>query len=764
MNLKTFIKIRKQHVLLGLVFGFIMILLPIHWTMAGLGTMMIGAVKFMVFAYLSTVFIVLVPISLALFKLSEIVLTWSINPESFGNITDNIFVITAWGMVRDFSNMFFVLIFVAIGIATALRVKAYEIKKTLPRLLGVALLINFSPVICGLVIDMANIFMNFFLTAGASGFNQTISMSSSAGGQYLAAIESAWGNWHQFITGVFFFRLLSVFLFNIFGSLVLFLFATLFLVRNIALWVLVILSPLAFFSYILPATKKIIFDKWKKEFIKWSFIGLTGSFFLYLSQLMLAIQTDQIKSPPTESMEFGGGTLSDLIVSTIPVLFLLIGFFITVSTSAMGTKAISAMAKRGLKYFDPTTKKGRDAIGRLRKGTKQTTDKVVSRIPGVQKISQRVLDKTPEERKAEWTEAGGLKKTGKVAGRVLYSYKRREKRAARMTEALSETKLKKAETAKKEADKARTAETRRVQWKMAKTKEERSGVMESIVENREFANYSKEEQKRVMKEAALVHPKTAQKFYRAAPDTAIEMRDEYKTQIKKEIKQNNFGRARIIKQTMSKSGLILSKEDNAKGYKTFGDKLAGSIQVKDIPLMDPAAFKNKEFLAGTTKLWGGTKMKAVERELGRTGVQEIQQGVDEMGKTNLQRENYSLFKFIEGNAGSEIGLGLPDEARGRRELIERRKKINGDEKEIPTIYQAREKGEGEEEALIKNFIDLEAKKRGEKHRPKENKLGEEVGGEEIIETPEGKITISKKAKKQEAKINKKLGEEIGGGE
>ena len=758
MNFKIFRKVKKQHLLLGLVLGFVIILLPLHWAGASIGTIFINAVKSIVFAWFGATLIIAVPLSLGLLKLSEIIFTWSVNPELVGSVTNNTFVMTAWGIVRDFSNMFFILIFVIIGIATALRIKAYEVKKTLPRLIIIALLINFSPVICGLVIDAANIFMNFFLTSGAGGFNTTISLSTSAGAEFAGAVTSAWGNWYEFFNGVIFFRLLGIIVFNIFGAITLFLFAILFLVRNIALWILVILSPLAFFSYILPATKKIIFDKWKKEFIKWSFIGLTGSFFIYLSQLMIAVLLEEIKAPATGSMEFGGQTLNTLIKSSIPILFLVIGFFITVSTSAMGTKAISAIAKRGAKYFDPTTKKGRDAIGRLRHGIKETRNKVVAKIPGVQKISQRVLNKTPEEREKEWDDAGKLKKTGKVAGRVLYSYKRREKRAKKMIEAGSDTKLKKVESAKKKADGLKTSDSRRAQWKVARTKEERSGAMQSVVENREFKKYSKEEQKRAMRDAAEVSPDAAKKLYKAAPHVAIEMRNEYKGKMKTATKQGNFGEVRRISHTMKKSGLLLSPKDKKEGHKTFGDKLASSIQTKDIPSMDPKAFEDKEFSAGVAKLWGSAKVKAVGRELGSSGTRGIQQAVDEMGETNLKKENFSLFKYLEGNTGSEFGLASPEVERGRERRQDEQKRQE-DGKVIPTVYQAREKAEKEEEELQDWLDKLEKKKGNQGHQPKQDKLGEEV-----INSPEGKITISEKAKKEKAKIDKKLGEDVLGGE
>ena len=301
-----------------------------------------------------------------------------------------------------------------------------------------------------------------------------------------------------------------------------------------------------------------------------------------------------------------------------------------------------------------------------------------------------------------------------------------------MIEADSDTKLKKVEAAKKKADELRTSDSRRNQWKTASTKEQRSGAMQSIVENREFASYSKEEQKKAMREASSIHPDTAKKLYKAAPHIAIETRNEYQEDMKRATAQGNFKKARQISHTMKKSGFLLSQKDKEQGYKTFGDKLADSIQTKDIPSMDPKAFDDKEFLASTTKLWGSTKVKAVGRELGSSGIKGIQQGIDEMGKGNLEKENFSLFKYLEGNAGSEWGLATPDVKRGEERIGNEREKqkTQNNGEVIPTVHQAREKAEKEEEELQKWLDSLEKKRENQGHQHKSKKEKREGGDEE----------------------------------
>jgi len=163
-----------------------------------------------------TAFILAVPLSYGCLALGQIILNWASNPNLTGGVVRNSFVMDAWGIVRDFTNLFFILIVVAIGIATALRIKSYEVKKTLPRLILVAILINFSPVICGVVIDASNIFMNFFLTAGSAGFGETMTLSSAVGDYMINICKNAMGNLSEIWKGILFFKLLIITIFNFF--------------------------------------------------------------------------------------------------------------------------------------------------------------------------------------------------------------------------------------------------------------------------------------------------------------------------------------------------------------------------------------------------------------------------------------------------------------------------------------------------------------------------------------------------------------------
>ncbi|GAI48319.1 unnamed protein product, partial [marine sediment metagenome] len=82
---------------------------------------------------------------------------------SYTNPAGNEFLAVGWALTRDLANIGFVIILVIIGLATALKIREYQWQKTLPLLIGIALLINFTPVILGLIVDASNIMMHFFL-------------------------------------------------------------------------------------------------------------------------------------------------------------------------------------------------------------------------------------------------------------------------------------------------------------------------------------------------------------------------------------------------------------------------------------------------------------------------------------------------------------------------------------------------------------------------------------------------------------------------
>lgn len=254
-------------------------------------------------------------------------------------------VTDGWQIVRSFANMLVVLAFVLVGIATILRLREYEAQKLLAPLIIVAILINFSPLICGLIIDAANITMGFFLqplggnNAAALYYDalynpENIGISSDKNAEKV--LHDLWhaGNkmehWQAWFVAIIQFAA-----YNWIAGIAFAMLALLLIVRQAALACLIMLSPLAFVCYAIPPLREKIWGRWWQEFLSWTFTGVAALFFIYLGTRIL-IAGD--KNALTAS-----GTLGSLAYIT-PLVFIYIAKSIIRSTSAMGANAVLGLA------------------------------------------------------------------------------------------------------------------------------------------------------------------------------------------------------------------------------------------------------------------------------------------------------------------------------------------------------------------------------------------------------------------------------------
>ncbi|MDP2741776.1 MAG: hypothetical protein Q8O66_03790 [bacterium] len=317
-----------------------------------------------------------------LFKLSSVIFEAIYNspdlnqPITTGGGVIAVTVIHGWAIVRDFANMFIVLGFVVIGIATILRIREYEAQKKLLPLIIVALLINFSLLICGIVIDAANITMGYFMgptglatiTTNYSNYIWNAKMASLIKASTLGIVSSIpfIGEWINLFSGMFKNYItynLATAIFTAMAAMILFIYGILFLFRYVALMCLVILSPLAFICSVFPATKQI-YDKWKTQFFQWAIIGIPAAFFLYLGGGLLA----SLMATPAGLA--GITTDGSNIVFWIPTVFLLFAYTLIFQTSAIGASAAIGLATGAMGYAWGATKwtggkalKGGKALG-----------------------------------------------------------------------------------------------------------------------------------------------------------------------------------------------------------------------------------------------------------------------------------------------------------------------------------------------------------------------------------------------------------------
>ncbi|HZJ41156.1 MAG TPA: hypothetical protein VFD16_02740 [Candidatus Saccharimonadales bacterium] len=199
----------------------------------------------------------------------------------YNNFINSAAIVNGWVIARDISNMFFVIILLVIAFGTILRLENYSYKKWLPKLILMAILINFSKTICGLLIDVAQVvmltFVNAFKDVMAGSF---VEMLGITGWQKLDGIEdvSSWEVAGAYVLSVIYSAIALITVTAMLGMLVM---------RIIMIWVYVVLSPFAYLLAAFPGGSKYS-SMWWSDFTKNLIVGPVLAFFIWLSFTSLA--------------------------------------------------------------------------------------------------------------------------------------------------------------------------------------------------------------------------------------------------------------------------------------------------------------------------------------------------------------------------------------------------------------------------------------------------------------------------------------------
>ncbi|MBI4714232.1 hypothetical protein HY771_03565 [Candidatus Uhrbacteria bacterium] len=208
-------------------------------------------------------------------------------PVMLYNNFSNAPVVTAgWALMRDTVNMFFVIVLIVIAFGTIFGGSKFKWQTQVPRLLIFAILINFSKTLAGIMIDFGQVVMLTFanalreIAAGNMiemfGLNKVWSLSSSSGvlnNSGGSGVES-WNLAFASIAAVFILSWVLVIMLLMFGIL---------LYRIVALWVLIVLAPLAWFIGGVPIIKSDAYSEWWTNFKCIVAIGPVITFFLWLA-------------------------------------------------------------------------------------------------------------------------------------------------------------------------------------------------------------------------------------------------------------------------------------------------------------------------------------------------------------------------------------------------------------------------------------------------------------------------------------------------
>ncbi len=220
----------------------------------------------------------------ALGGLSLVVLAVLKEVAGYNTFINSQAVIIGWVVMRDIANMFFILVLLLIAFATILRVESYNYKRLLPKVLLLAILVNFSRSLCGIAIDLSQIvtltFYNGFKDTGPGNF---INVTGLPNWLDFAKAETYTANPSDppTITGV----IGSYFAAIVYAAImlvVLVIITLVFTFRIIMLWLLTILSPMFFILMAFPAGQSYA-KQWSSQFAKYLIVGPVITFFVWLS-------------------------------------------------------------------------------------------------------------------------------------------------------------------------------------------------------------------------------------------------------------------------------------------------------------------------------------------------------------------------------------------------------------------------------------------------------------------------------------------------
>ncbi|MDD5318406.1 MAG: hypothetical protein PHF79_01095 [Candidatus Pacebacteria bacterium] len=295
-------------------------------------------------------------------------------------------ITTTWSTFRDLANIGFIFILLYISIATVLRISGYNAKTLLAKLIIVAILMNFSLFFTKVIVDASNIISyQFYKSISITAANGSVTNlagtnlndnglsdaflnslkltsiytggSTNGGTNSKSAVTS--GGWYNILLTALFGSILLIVV------AVIFLFASIvFITRFVTIIILMILSPVAFASMVLPKTSGS-FNKWLQALMKEAITA--PAFFLMIWVTLKLIQDgglSAIQNTATGSFgSFANGTASS--ASSIGLVFnyaVVVGLL--VCSLVLAKMAGGSGSGAAMNLFDKTRKGAQGYMGR----------------------------------------------------------------------------------------------------------------------------------------------------------------------------------------------------------------------------------------------------------------------------------------------------------------------------------------------------------------------------------------------------------------
>lgn len=272
---------------------------PIDWALTMIGTLLMWLIKL-------------------LGGLMNIAVSVLVSVIGYNGFIYSQIVTVGWEIVRDVSNLFFVLFLIAIALGTVLNLENYNYRRALPRLIFMAILINFSKTISGIIIDFSQVLVHQFSAILAKfgvqqlylsfGIERLFTLSQTFDIERAARKVSEGGGGLELldiVTGLGAGLILLAIAFT-----VIVVYVIIFLFRIVGLWLLIVLAPLAYLFSSFPGGKlRGYASEWWDKFLCYCFIGPAIMFFLWLA---LVTSAKDVEISVAANSGFAGGLASSI--------------------------------------------------------------------------------------------------------------------------------------------------------------------------------------------------------------------------------------------------------------------------------------------------------------------------------------------------------------------------------------------------------------------------------------------------------------------
>ncbi|HUY69590.1 MAG TPA: hypothetical protein VMU70_01025 [Candidatus Tyrphobacter sp.] len=309
---------------------------PGTWGACVVDAVTTGATKLVV-AVLS---FVIYPLSWFVLNVASLLVTWSVQLNETISSTGSL---AQFGFKTALQFADLLLVVAVIVIAFGIMFKQPFGKKMLPRLIIIAVLLNFSYFFATLIIEIADKLMAGFLSAADAqkSWASFVGMFSSSNNPITPDILSTAGS-----NAVALLSPVASIIFTFIAFFTLAGIAVMYFIRYIVLTILITLLPLALVLYVLPIKigKGSAWDRWVNEFTRWVTFGPVMAFFIWFAFSLLKYEP---AAPQGGFINVFSSGIGNYIVI---IGFLMGGLMIANELGIQGAKSVNGAVKSSSKW------------------------------------------------------------------------------------------------------------------------------------------------------------------------------------------------------------------------------------------------------------------------------------------------------------------------------------------------------------------------------------------------------------------------------